>query len=137
MKVLRKRNIEINLHNTHQDMGILLEIWKCKQKKNGSAHLPQFPDVGHPLQRVAAQHHWTFIVQLTNNTIIIYSSTKKFNTKTNSNTNMKTLNNVNFIINEKNPLHYQNEFVIMYVHRIIHLLIARRRLTCASFTWKS
>ena len=62
MKVLRKRNIEINLQNTHQDMGILLEIWKCKQKKNGSAHLPQFPDVGHPLQRVTTQHHWTKII---------------------------------------------------------------------------
>ena len=113
MKVLRERNIEINLQNTHQDMGILLEIWKCKQKKNGSAHLTQFPDVGHPFQRVAAQHHWTFIVKLTNNTNIIYSSTKKLNTKTN--TNMRTLNNVNVIINEKNPLYHQNQFVIMFI----------------------
>ena len=62
---------------------------KYKQKKNGNAHLTQFPDVGHPFQRVAAQHHWEFIVKLTINTIIIYSSTNKLNTKNNSNTNMR------------------------------------------------
>ena len=49
---------------------------KYKQKKNGNAHLTQFPDVGHPFQRVAAQHHWEFNVKLTINTIRIYSSTK-------------------------------------------------------------
>ena len=88
---------------------------KCKQKKNGSPHLTQFPDVGHPFQRVAAQHHWTFIVKSTNNTITIDSSTKKFNIKINSNTNMRTLNNVNVIINEKNPLYHQNQFVIVFI----------------------
>ena len=110
----KKRKIDINLQNT--------KIWKfcwkfrkCKQKKNGSGHLAQFPDVGHPLQRVAAQHHWEFIVKLINNTIIIYFSTKKFNIKTNSNTNMRKLNNVDVNINVKNPLNYQNKFVIVFI----------------------